>query len=94
MAIHDGDTEELAANWNLCGGLVAVAAGLTALTQAVEVPLAVRLVPAVAGVAGGERGPPARSAPSSQRYRRSALAALTAIRMPTRCDGGAQQELA
>jgi tetratricopeptide (TPR) repeat protein len=56
MAIRNWGAEELAANRNLCGGIVAAAAALAGLAQAVEVPLAVRIVLAAIGAVGAVAG--------------------------------------
>src|SRR4051794_36845633 len=47
VAIRKWGAEELADNRNLCGAVVAVAGGLAGLAQAVEAPIAARIVFAV-----------------------------------------------
>jgi tetratricopeptide (TPR) repeat protein len=56
MTIGEWRADELAANRNLCGGIVAVAAGLAGLAQAVEAPVAARVVLAATGVLGAIAG--------------------------------------
>lgn len=56
MAIRDWGAEELAANRNLCGGIVAVAAALLGLMREVGAPVAVVIVLAAVGAVGAVAG--------------------------------------